>query len=120
MEAGRRALVGAGERGLEREREVSSDNGAISAVDSIAYSDLSPRLREGEEGLIRFGFVFRGEGMNCHVIDCMLGPLVNEPHAILVAPNGSESWCIVAQQRTMHKIYMLSTKKKHKTTRAYF
>ena len=68
----------AGERGLEREREVSSGNGAISAVDSIAYSDLSPRLREGEEGLIRFGFVFRGEGMNCHVIDCMLGPLVNE------------------------------------------
>ena len=60
MEAGRRALVGAGERGLEREREVRSGNGAISAVDSIAYSDLSPRLREGEEGLIRFSLSFEG------------------------------------------------------------
>jgi hypothetical protein len=45
MEAGRRALVEAGERGLEREREVRSGNGEISAVDSIADSDLSPRLR---------------------------------------------------------------------------
>ena len=64
MEAGRRALVGAGERGLEREREVRSGNGAISAVDSIADSDLSPHLREGKKGggAYPIQLVVRGEG----------------------------------------------------------
>ena len=56
--------MGAGERGLEREREVSSDNGAISAVDSIADSDLSPHLREGKKGggAYPIQLVVRGEG----------------------------------------------------------
>lgn len=75
----------AGERGLEREPEVGSGKLAvISAVDSIAEpDDLSfPLLESGnsrgkKEGLIRFTVV-RREGMDCHVIDCLLVPLVSE------------------------------------------